>query len=146
MGSVGSRSHPSRDDLRSVLYAPRRANIGASSEPYGALMAGKRHDIGYGNVQTSPDGNTERGRGPGTSRGWYDTFPQRFWESSWEPFAVDGCGRVWTRVDMEAIRSGLCGRLWTPTDTAWRSTDQKVGRSNPPEHATCQASWSAPQS
>ncbi len=56
---------------------------------------------------------------------------QRLWEPSWEPFAVDGCGRLWTPVESKASRSGLCGRLWTPVDTAWRSTDQKVGGSSP---------------
>jgi hypothetical protein len=41
------------------------------------------------------------------------------WEPSWEPTAVDGSGR-----------------LWTPVDTAWRSTDQKVGGSSPSGRAT----------
>jgi len=53
------------------------------------------------------------------------------WEPSWEPFAVDGCGQVWTPVELKAFPFGLCERLWTPTDTPWRSTDQKVGGSSP---------------
>jgi hypothetical protein len=38
------------------------------------------------------------------------------WEPSWEPFAVDWYGRLWTAMDMEAIRFGRCGRLWTAVD------------------------------
>ncbi len=53
------------------------------------------------------------------------------WEPSWEPSALDCCGRVWTRMDIEGFRSRLCGRLWTARDTAWRSTDQKVVGSSP---------------
>jgi len=40
------------------------------------------------------------------------------------------CGLVWTAMDAaesKACRFGLCGRVWTPVDTAWRSTEQKVG-------------------
>jgi len=44
---------------------------------------------------------------------------------------VDSGGRVWTPVESKARLSGLCGRLWTAVDTAWRSTDQKVGGSSP---------------
>ncbi len=44
---------------------------------------------------------------------------------------MDGGGRLWTLVESKACRFGLCGRLWTPLDTAWRSTDQKVGGSSP---------------
>jgi hypothetical protein len=58
------------------------------------------------------------------------------WEPSWEPTAVDGSGRLWTSVESKASRSDVCGRLWTPVDTAWRSTDQKVGGSSPSGHAT----------
>ena len=54
------------------------------------------------------------------------------WEPSWEPFSVDGCGRLWTPVDTKAFRSELCGRLWTPVDSARRSTDQEVGVRIPP--------------
>jgi hypothetical protein len=62
------------------------------------------------------------------------------WEPSWEPFSVDPTGHAWTPVDSKACRFGLCGRLWTRLDTAWRSTDQKVGGSSPPERAaTCAA-------
>ena len=53
------------------------------------------------------------------------------WEPSWEPFAGDSCGRLWTPMEWKACHSGPCERLWTPMDTAWRSTDQKVGGSNP---------------
>ncbi len=56
-------------------------------------------------------------------------------EPSWEPFAVDSCGRPWTPVDSKGRRSGPCGRLRTPTDTAWPSTDQKVEGSSPSERA-----------
>jgi hypothetical protein len=38
------------------------------------------------------------------------------WEPIWEPIALDGCGRLWTRVDLEAFDSGLCGRQWTAVD------------------------------
>ena len=44
---------------------------------------------------------------------------------------MDCCGRLWTPVESGALRFGLCGRLWTLVDTAWRSTDQKVGGSSP---------------
>jgi len=53
------------------------------------------------------------------------------WEPSWEPFAVDLCGRLWTPVESKALRFGLCGRLWTSVDGACRSTDQEVGGSSP---------------
>jgi hypothetical protein len=45
------------------------------------------------------------------------------------------CGRLWTPVELKAFRFGLCGRLWTRVDTAWRSTDQKVGDSSSPGRA-----------
>ena len=44
---------------------------------------------------------------------------------------MDGCGRLWTPMELKASRSGLCGRLWTPVDGACRSTDQEVGGSSP---------------
>jgi hypothetical protein len=52
-------------------------------------------------------------------------------EPSWEPFAGDSSGRSWTPVVLKTFRSGLCALLWTLMDTAWRSTDQKVGGSSP---------------
>jgi len=52
-------------------------------------------------------------------------------EPSWEPFAVDLTGHAWTSVDSKARRCRLCGLLWAPRDTAWTSTDQKVGGSSP---------------
>ena len=53
------------------------------------------------------------------------------WEPSWEPFAVDLRGRLWTPMDTKPSHDWLCGRLWTPVDAAWRSTDQEVGGSSP---------------
>jgi hypothetical protein len=44
---------------------------------------------------------------------------------------VDCRGRVWTPMDWEGFEFVLHGRLWTAMDTAWRSTDQKVGGSSP---------------
>ena len=52
------------------------------------------------------------------------------WEPSWEPFAVDFYGRLWTAADIEAFGSGRYGRLWTPMDGLRPSTDQKVGDSS----------------
>ena len=49
---------------------------------------------------------------------------------------MDRCGRVWTPVESELLRSGLCGRLWTSVDGACRSTDQKVGDSSSSGRAT----------
>lgn len=46
---------------------------------------------------------------------------------------MDGCG---TAAESKAFRSGLFGLLWTPVDTAWRSTDKKVGVSSPSGRAT----------
>ncbi len=56
--------------------------------------------------------------------------------ANWEPFAADLCGRLWTPMELEALRFGLLGRLWTAVDAAWRSTDQKVGGSSPSGRAT----------
>ena len=64
------------------------------------------------------------------------------WEPSWEPFAVDLCGRLWTPEESKASRSGLNGRLWTPVDTACRSTDQEVGGSSP---SGCTATLAKPK-
>lgn len=60
------------------------------------------------------------------------------WEPNWEPFAVDLRGRLWTPADSKARRSCLYGLPWTPTDTAWRSTDQKLGGSSPSGRAKVQ--------
>ncbi len=49
---------------------------------------------------------------------------------------MDLCGWLWTLVESKASNSGVCGRLWTPVDTAWRSTDQKVGDSSSPGRAS----------
>jgi hypothetical protein len=58
------------------------------------------------------------------------------WEPSWEPSVVDAREPLWTPTDSEPFRSGVCGLPWTPVDTAWRSTDQKVGGSSPSGRAT----------
>ncbi len=58
------------------------------------------------------------------------------WEPSWEPFAVDSPGRPWRLVESKPLRSGPHGLWWTATDTAWGSTDQKVGGSSPSGRAT----------
>ena len=73
--------------------------------------------------------------GPRPSTPWNPQHMALPWEPSWEPTAVDPCGRLWTPVESKALRSALCGRLWTPMDAAWRSTDQKVGGSSPFGHA-----------
>ncbi len=52
------------------------------------------------------------------------------WEPSWEPFAVDCCGRLWTAMDSKAVGSGRYGRLRTAMDGLRPSTDQKVGDSS----------------
>jgi hypothetical protein len=43
---------------------------------------------------------------------------------------MDHSGRPWAPVDPKARPSRLCRKLWTLTDTAWSSTDQKVGDSS----------------
>ena len=58
------------------------------------------------------------------------------WEPSWEPFAVDRCGRLWTARDSEPVGSGRYGRLRTPMDGLRQSTDQKVGDSSSSGGAT----------
>jgi hypothetical protein len=52
------------------------------------------------------------------------------WEPSWEPFAVDCCGRLWTTADSEPVGSGRYGPLRTPMDYLRPSTDRKVGDSS----------------
>ena len=52
------------------------------------------------------------------------------WEPSWEPFAVDCCGWLWTAADSEPVGSGRYGRLRTSVDGVRPSTDQKVGDSS----------------
>ncbi len=52
------------------------------------------------------------------------------WEPSWEPFAVDCCGRLWMAMDSEPSCSGRYGLLRTPMDGVRPSTDQKVGDSS----------------
>ena len=48
------------------------------------------------------------------------------WEPSWEPFAVDRCGRLWTSADCDPFDSGRYGRLRTAMDGLRPSTDQEV--------------------
>jgi hypothetical protein len=48
---------------------------------------------------------------------------------------VADTGQLRTLMDVDAFRADRYGWLWTPVDTAWRSTDQKVGGSSPSERA-----------
>ena len=58
------------------------------------------------------------------------------WEPSWEPFAVDRCGRLWTSADCDPFDSGRYGRLRTAMGGLRPSTDQKVGDSSSSGRAT----------
>ncbi len=52
------------------------------------------------------------------------------WEPSWEPFAVDFYGRLWTPADYDPFVSGRYGPQRTAMDDLRPSTDQKVGDSS----------------
>jgi len=61
------------------------------------------------------------------------------WEPSWEPTSANSHRRPWTQTESKLLCSRLNGLRWTPRDAAWRSTDQKVGGSSPPERAPVKA-------
>ena len=43
-------------------------------------------------------------------------LPCERWEPSWEPFAVDFHGRLWTAMDGYGLRTGWLRTVWTAAD------------------------------
>ncbi len=153
-----SREHASHDELASSLSQFQRASgcgrPPLDDYPFGpvAVVSALKHEslcayrkrtrpssAASQRTDHQPDCITQplgARSGTGILRSLVPVLRCERWEPSWEPFAVDFYGRLWTPADRIPLWSGRHGPPRTPMDGVRPSTDQKVGDSSSSGRAT----------